>query len=234
MSSHQQTTSNGTDEKSVTKKVLRKGEIWFDDTKDDLEEVHRVMDSISSNGSMDSERLTPRNKTKIGKYIAIDCEMVGVGPNGESSALARVTIVNYYGVVILDKYVRPIERVTDFRTEINGITPKLLATSHEFNQVQREVADIIKNRIVIGHALHHDLRALLLDHPRQMIRDTSLYKPFRKITKGKTPSLKRLAKEELGMTIQEGCHSSVEDAQACMMLYKKHRSQWEQLKYKKT
>ena len=52
--------------------------------------------------------------------------MVGVGPDGIQSALARVTIVNYYGVTILDKYVRPIERVTDFRTEISGITPKLL------------------------------------------------------------------------------------------------------------
>jgi RNA exonuclease 4 len=52
--------------------------------------------------------------------------MVGVGPDGIQSALARVTIVNYYGVIILDKYVRPIERVTDFRTEISGITPKLL------------------------------------------------------------------------------------------------------------
>jgi RNA exonuclease 4 len=52
--------------------------------------------------------------------------MVGVGPDGIQSALARVTIVNYYGVTILDKYVRPVERVTDFRTEISGITPKLL------------------------------------------------------------------------------------------------------------
>lgn len=30
--------------------------------------------------------------------VAIDCEMVGVGPNNES-ALARISIVNYYGAV---------------------------------------------------------------------------------------------------------------------------------------
>lgn len=30
--------------------------------------------------------------------VAIDCEMVGVGPNKES-ALARISIVNYYGAV---------------------------------------------------------------------------------------------------------------------------------------
>ena len=63
---------------------------------------------------------------RIGRYVAIDCEMVGIGPNGVQSALARVTIVNYYGVIILDKYVRPMERITDFRTEVSGITPKLL------------------------------------------------------------------------------------------------------------
>ncbi|RGB39668.1 ribonuclease H-like domain-containing protein, partial [Rhizophagus diaphanus] len=164
----------------------------------------------------------------IGKYVAIDCEMVGVGPDGIQSALARVTIVNYYGVTILDKYVRPIERVTDFRTEISGITPKLLINSHDFKQVQQEVYNIIKDRIVVGHALQHDFKMLMLDHPRKMIRDTSLYEPFRKIAKGKTPSLKRLASEELGMTIQTGKHSSVEDAQACMMLYRKHKEQWEQ------
>ncbi|CAG8545476.1 11859_t:CDS:2 [Acaulospora morrowiae] len=230
-SSYQQTASNGTNGKEINKNLFKKDEIWFDVKEDDLDRAYGKVDSNSSNGSVNSERLAHGNKAKIGKYIAIDCEMVGVGPGGESSALARVTVVNYHGVVILDKYVRPVERVTDFRSEISGITPKLLAKSHEFKQVQREVADVIKDRIVIGHALHHDFRVLLLDHPRKMMRDTSLYNPFRKLAKGKTPSLKRLAKEELGITIQEGCHSSVEDAQVCMMLYRKHRSQWEQLNH---
>lgn len=81
--------------------------------------------------------------------------------------------------------------------------------AHDFKQVQQEVYNIIKDRIVVGHALQHDFKMLMLDHPRKMIRDTSLYEPFRKIAKGKTPSLKRLASEELGMTIQTGKHSSV-------------------------
>src|SRR5438270_14020461 len=81
--------------------------------------------------------------------------------------------------------------------------------AHDFKQVQQEVYNIIKDRIVVGHALQHDFKMLMLDHPRKMIRDTSLYEPFRRIVKGKTPSLKRLASEELGMTIQTGKHSSV-------------------------
>jgi len=81
--------------------------------------------------------------------------------------------------------------------------------AYDFKQVQQEVYNIIKGRIVVGHDLHHDFKMLMLDHPRKMIRDTSLYESFRKISKGKTPSLKRLAREELGITIQTGRHSSV-------------------------
>lgn len=62
----------------------------------------------------------------MGKYVAIDCEMVGVGPDGETSALARVSIVNFHGAVVLDTYVKPMEKVTDYRTFVSGITPKHL------------------------------------------------------------------------------------------------------------
>jgi RNA exonuclease 4 len=54
--------------------------------------------------------------------------MVGVGPEGEESALARVSLVNYNGAVLMDEYVKPMERVTDFRTAVSGITPKHLVS----------------------------------------------------------------------------------------------------------
>ena len=46
---------------------------------------------------------------------------MGIGKDGEESALARISIINYYGVVLLDTYVRPQERVTDWRTWVSGI-----------------------------------------------------------------------------------------------------------------
>lgn len=58
-----------------------------------------------------------------GKYIALDCEMVGVGVNGEESSLARVSIVNYHGAILLDEIVKQRERVVDYRTEWSGIRP---------------------------------------------------------------------------------------------------------------
>ncbi|CAH1759016.1 12355_t:CDS:2 [Entrophospora sp. SA101] len=146
---------------------------------------------------------------KEAKRQPIDCEAVGIGPDGTESALARVTIVNFHGVVVLDKYVKPLDYVTNFRTEISGITRKMLINANKFKDVQKEVSDIIKDRIIIGHAIHNDLKLLLLDHPSSMIRDTSKYKPFRKHSNGKTPSLKKLAETELNITIQEGKHCSV-------------------------
>jgi RNA exonuclease 4 len=63
---------------------------------------------------------------RLGKYIAIDCEMVGIGPGGYESALARVSIVNFHGHVVIDKFVKPKEQVTDYRTHVSGITRDLL------------------------------------------------------------------------------------------------------------
>ena len=55
------------------------------------------------------------------KYVAIDCEMVGVGINGAESSLARMSVVNYYGVVELDEFVHQKEHVVDFRTKWSGV-----------------------------------------------------------------------------------------------------------------
>lgn len=54
----------------------------------------------------------------------MDCEMVGVGPEGEESILARCSLVNQFGKCIYDKFVRPTEKVTDYRTKVSGIRPE--------------------------------------------------------------------------------------------------------------
>lgn len=174
----------------------------------------------------------PRNKLEApGKYLAIDCEMVGVGFNGCISALARVSIVNYHGHCLLDSYVTPQEPVTDYRTWVSGIRKSdLKELGQPFQQVQQEVADLLKDRILVGHALKNDLQALMLTHPPLMIRDTAQFGEFKKLNKPDTkaaPSLKTLAQKILGIRIQGGEHSSVEDAKTAMLLYRKAKNQWE-------
>lgn len=49
--------------------------------------------------------------------------MVGIGPDGSESALARVSIVNQFGDCVYDKFVAPGDDVTDYRTQYSGIRP---------------------------------------------------------------------------------------------------------------
>jgi RNA exonuclease 4 len=50
---------------------------------------------------------------------------------------------------------------------------------------------------------------------------------FRKGGKLRPRALRVLAASELGLTIQEGEHSPVDDARAALYLYHKHRREWE-------
>lgn len=161
---------------------------------------------------------------KITKVVGIDCEMVGIGEKGLDNMLARVSLVNNFGDCIYDKYVKPREKVTDYRTAVSGIRQEDIQNAEEFEVVQKEVADILKRRILVGHAVKNDLDVLFLTHPKYAIRDTAKF--FCKKNK-KTPSLKSLALEYLQTAIQEGEHSSVQDAQAAMQLYNMYRKHWE-------
>ena len=161
---------------------------------------------------------------EFGKYVGIDCEMVGVGGDEDRSVLARVSIVNFHGSQVYDSFVRPKEFVTDWRTHVSGVSSKHMATARPFEQVQEDVATIIKDRVLVGHAIKNDLAVLMLSHPKRDIRDTSRFSAFRKFSGGRAPSLKKLAKEVLGVDIQGGEHSSIEDARATMLLFRRHKS----------
>lgn len=169
--------------------------------------------------------LMPTNDdSSVTDVLAMDCEMVGVG-QGNKSALGRVTVVNKWRNVIYDEFVRPVEHVVDFRTHISGIRPRDLRKAKDFRVVQKKVAELIKGRILVGHALHNDLKALLLTHPKKDLRDTSEFQPFLK--EGRRKALRHLAAEVLGVEIQNGEHCPVDDARAAMLLYSKHRKEWE-------
>ena len=179
-----------------------------------------------------NEGLSP--VVEAGKFIAIDCEMVGVGPTPDTdSALARVSIVNYHGHQLYDSFVQPKETVTDYRTFVSGITPHLLQSARTFEAVQGDVAKLLNGKILIGHAIKHDLEALLLGHSKRDIRDTSRHPPFRQLAGGKTPGLKKLAREVLGIDIQGGEHSSIEDARATMLLFRREKEGFEKEHMKK-
>lgn len=171
-------------------------------------------------------------------YVALDCEMVGIGADGKQSALARVSITGWNDEIILDTFVQVPDRVTDFRTYVSGVRAKdIRSTSKnamELHACRKKVGQILKSKILIGHSLKNDFAALMMDHPKSKIRDTARYKPFMRASgrnggKLRPRKLRDLVKENLGLTIQkEGeAHTSVEDAQATMKLYKVVREKWE-------
>lgn len=155
--------------------------------------------------------------------------MVGVGDKGSESVLARVSIVNWHGHVLLDKFVKPQEKVTDYRTWVSGVRARDLQNAPSFREVQAEVAELIKGRVLVGHAIHNDLSALLLSHPRPMIRDTATFQPLRDLAKTKFPGLRKLANLVLGIEIQQRGeeHSSVEDARTTMAIFRTQKDAWE-------
>ena len=187
--------------------------------------------------------LTPEEKAR---YLALDAEMVGVGPYGYHSRLARISIVNWDGEVVYDTLVQVEEVVTDYRTFVSGITAEDLQSDEavSFEEAKAHVIELIKDKVVVGHGLRNDFKVLGITHPWHVTRDTAKYEPFMKtidpntdyLPPGVPPGttlipkkLKTLAKDKLGMSIQEEGvpHSSVEDSVAALELYKKHRVKWE-------
>ncbi|XP_060844942.1 RNA exonuclease 4 isoform X3 [Rhopalosiphum padi] len=165
-----------------------------------------------------------RSKQKDKDVVAIDCEMVGIG---QRSVLARVSIVDSKGETIYDKFVKPRGKVTDYRTRVSGIRPQDIANGELFSIVKTEVHQIVKQKLLVGHGLEHDLEVLELNHPKHLLRDTSTYWEVKENTKVRKPSLKLLASKLLGVSIQDGEHSSVEDANVALQLYMKVRKDWE-------
>ncbi|KAK0428491.1 hypothetical protein QR680_010835 [Steinernema hermaphroditum] len=175
----------------------------------------------------------PSDIFKNGKkqLLGIDCEYVGAGPDAKIDVLARVSVVDEEGICVYDKYVAPTQQITDYRTEVSGIRASDLVNAVPFDTVRSEINEIIDGNIVVGHALHNDFRVLQLNHPKNKTRDTAKYRLIQKKCglPGRSPSLKLIAQKLLGLSIQSGEHSSVEDAKVAMAAYRMFKNPWEQM-----
>jgi RNA exonuclease 4 len=97
-----------------------------------------------------------------------------------------VSIVNYNGHVLMDKYVRPDGHITDFRTWVSGIQPYMLKESNgaiSFEQAKQEAHRILKNKVIVGHSLHHDFNSMQysIDESNQesRLRDLAKFPKYR-------------------------------------------------------
>lgn len=165
------------------------------------------------------------------QMLAMACTVIGVGPGGNTSMVARVAICDYRGDRVLDCYVVPTMAVTDYRTSTTGITAAHLSSGEamKFDALQLHVAEIIKDKVIVGHSLWNDLSVLGIPHAAVNTRDVALYQPFRNALKspGQLVRLPTLTFHLMGRRCQEGQQNPLENARAAMDLYRSHANEWE-------
>ncbi|KAG8161287.1 hypothetical protein KVR01_009551 [Diaporthe batatas] len=101
------------------------------------------------------------------KAVAIDCEMVGVA--GGASELVSLSVIDFLtGEQVINSLVKPRKPVRDWRTNIHGISPAVMAMARAKGQTldgwQSARNELFKHvdedTVLVGHALHHDLAVL--------------------------------------------------------------------------
>lgn len=168
---------------------------------------------------------TPNNPGRL-FAAGIDCEM---GYTSYGMELIRVTVVDWdTEKVVLDRAVRPYGEVLDFNTRFSGISTLengIVGTDgkHYPTVSFKETRELLfkhisAETILIGHGLENDLNALRLVHLR--VVDTAIRYPMFKPPR--TYSLKQLAFQYLGKTIQLGQHDSSEDAIVAIKIVKEN------------
>uniref|UniRef100_A0A673A8T5 Exonuclease domain-containing protein n=1 Tax=Sphaeramia orbicularis TaxID=375764 RepID=A0A673A8T5_9TELE len=127
--------------------------------------------------------------------LAIDCEMVGAGPKGHISQLARCSIVSYDGDVVYDKFISPSIGIR--RSDLTGATP--------YAEARKEILKLLMGKVVVGHAIHNDFKVLGYAHPPALTRDTSRFPLLNQkagFPENQAASLKRLTKAIFNRDIQ--------------------------------
>ncbi|XP_056699476.1 RNA exonuclease 4 isoform X3 [Spinacia oleracea] len=175
---------------------------------------------------------------KIHEAIAMDCEMVGGGSDGTLNLCGRVCLIDENEDILFHAYVQPQMPVTDYRSDLTGLSEEHLRDAMPLKEVQEKILEILYNgesigmarvdggkaKLLVGHSLEHDLDCLNMSYPDHLIRDTAKYHPLMK-TNLVSHSLKYLTKMYLGYDIQMGIHDPFEDCVSVMRLYKRMREQ---------
>jgi len=131
--------------------------------------------------------------------------------------------------------VKPDREVTDYRTFVSGITKEHLETAMTLEESRVKVMEHLNGKILVGHALKNDLKALGVHHPWQQTRDTAKYESFMQVRFDDgvlwPRKLRDLVHEKLHREIQVPgqSHSPYEDAMAALDLYKLVRTKFERI-----
>ncbi|KAH7914206.1 ribonuclease H-like protein [Hygrophoropsis aurantiaca] len=197
--------------------------VFYEKNPEDLHSRHAFSNTRSPTGNTShSGKGYPAIPTDTAlDVVSLDCEMIYTTGG---MRVARVSVVDGSGATIFDELIRMDEgvEVIDYNTRFSGITQEEhdSKASLSLSSIRTSLdAFINSDTIIIGHALENDLKTLRMIHHRCV--DTAILFPHRAGPPYRQ-SLRYLAKEHLGLSIQTGGgtvgHSSVEDSIATLDL----------------
>lgn len=166
-------------------------------------------------------------------FLALATNYV-LGANN-TKLLAQVTLVDWRGQTVLDVYVQPTSTIVDYRTSTHGLDARHLAPPEAlpYSSVRVNVAEMINNHVIVGHALWSSLALLGLTHPAIHSRDVATYTPFRRAlgypldSCSSYPALKDLVQVLMRRDMEPLFVNTTETARAAMDLFRSHRPAWE-------
>ncbi|KAH9996609.1 ribonuclease H-like domain-containing protein [Russula vinacea] len=161
--------------------------------------------------------------------MAVSAQTVYTGDAANIPIVARVSLADYRGNVVLDTLVRPTHEVTNYRTAETGLVSAHLANAPMFREVQHRVSALIRDKIIVGHNLWQFLSVLCISHPTINTRDVAAFVPFRRGLGhgGVTPALHFLVHSLMGRSIGLGYEHPLENARAALDLYRSAQHPWE-------
>ena len=146
----------------------------------------------------------PKISTNNHQVFAIDCEMVSTTIGFE---LARLTIVDIGGNIVLDEFVKPRHRILDHNTPYSGITGQVIDNAKwTLDDVHKYLRKTMTTETIIcGHGLEHDLKVIKLVHDK-VVDTTQLFPHHLGFPRS---SLKWLAQNHLSKNIQSKFSNSL-------------------------
>lgn len=145
--------------------------------------------------------------------LALECEIA-------QGVLVRCCLVNFNGELVYDKHVKgaPTSKEAYLTTTGDGYTAVPLET------LQQEVGEMVRCKYIVAHMLDKKLPFLNLSHDKRLVRDVAMYQPL--CPCGPRP-LSELLWDRLGIYFQAGANKAVEEARACLAVYKSVLRVWE-------
>lgn len=170
----------------------------------------------------------PHSKPSTEKRLAIviDCEMVEAAD--ERRMLAYLSAIDFFtGEVLVNNYVKPTERIHNWKTQFSGVTPALMSCACAAGQAirgwqsarQRLWDFMNEDTILVGHSLNSDFDVLGMFH-LNIVDSAIMTSEAVLLPHSPTERLRHmwglttLAKDFLKRDIQNGKsgHSALEDA----------------------